>query len=144
MTDSPTPQRETEIARRAMFAVADHARDAADCRQLLDMLGLTPPKAKRRPGRPPVDHGHGDYRTYGKGCRCDDCREAQRQRCARLREDRAKDPARADRAGHGKASTYKNHGCRCVPCSKANTASVNAFRRQRRQLAALATTGGAR
>lgn len=128
-------------ARRAMLAVADHARNADDCRQLLDMLGLTPPKPKRKPGRSPVDYGHGDYRTYAKGCRCDDCREAQRKRCAEMRADRAKDPSRADRAGHGKSSTYKNYGCRCAPCSKANTASVNAFKARRRELAAM---GGAR
>jgi hypothetical protein len=130
-----------ETTRRAMLAVADRARDADDCRQLLDMLGLTPPKPKRKPGRPSIDFGHGDPRTYAKGCRCDDCREAQRKRCAEQRARRAADPTSADRAGHGKASTYKNHGCRCPACSKANTAAVNDFKRRRR---ALAVAGGTR
>ena len=129
--------------RRAMLAVADRSRDADDCRQLLDMLGIAPPKPKRKPGRPSVDHGHGDYRTYAKGCRCDDCRDAQRVRCAAMRADRAKDPSRADRAGHGKASTYKNYKCRCAECSAANTADVNAYKARRRERA-LAAMGGAR
>lgn len=125
----------TDTTRRAMLAVADHARDADDCRELLDMLGLAPKAPKRKPGRPPVDHGHGDYRTYAKGCRCDKCRDAQRERCAEARARRAADPTSADRAGHGKASTYKNHGCRCTACSKANTADVLAFKRRKRALA---------
>jgi hypothetical protein len=130
-------------ARKVLLVVADHARDADDCRQLLDMLGLTPSRPKRRRGRPPVDHGHGDYRTYAKGCRCDDCREAQRVKCAEAREARALNPAAADRAGHGKASTYKNYGCRCHACSTANTADVNAYRARRRRKRAFAETGGA-
>ena len=119
-------------AREAALAVAAHSRDAADCRHLLAMLGLTPPTPKRKPGRPTVDHGHGDHRTYAKGCRCDDCRDAHRARCANRREARAADPAAADRAGHGKASTYKNYGCRCEPCSRANTAVVTAYKARRR------------
>lgn len=140
---TPAPLPDERLAKAAL-TVAAHSSDAVDCRQLLAVLGLLPATAKRKRGRPPVDHGHGDYRTYNKGCRCDDCREAQRLRCAELRTTRAQDPAAADRAGHGKASTYKNYGCRCKACSKANTANVNAFRARRRQRKALAETGGAR
>ncbi|MEV8396334.1 hypothetical protein [Streptomyces niveus] len=104
------------------------------------MLGIVGPRPKRRPGRPPVDHGHGDYRTYLKGCRCDDCREAQRLRGIAQRARWSQDPSAADRAGHGKPSTYKNYKCRCQPCSKANSADVAAFRARRRAAAAL---GGA-
>ncbi|MER7813858.1 hypothetical protein [Streptomyces sp. NPDC096153] len=133
--------------RKAAIAVAGRATNPADCRRLLDMLGLlaelrpapaAAPTTTRRPnrkgghGRPPVDRGHGDYRTYIKGCRCDDCREDHRAHHAELRAARAKDPAAADRAGHGKTSTYKNYGCRCAACSKANTANVKAFRARRR------------
>lgn len=130
--------------RKAALAVAAHARDADDCRQLLAMLGLAASEPKRRKGRPPVDHGHGDYRTYGKGCRCDDCREAQRVHGIEQRAKWARDPEAADRAGHGKPSTYKNYGCRCEPCSKANSADVAAFRMRKRRAEALAATGGAR
>lgn len=121
--------------RKAALAVAAHATGPDDCRILLDMLGLLaqPPMPKRKPGRPRIDHGHGDYRTYGKGCRCADCREAHRVRCAKQRAARAKNPAAADRAGHGKASTYKNYKCRCTACSKANTARVVAYKARRRK-----------
>lgn len=125
----------TEQTRRAAIAVADRAKNADDCRQLLEALGLVEPQPKRR-GRPPVDHGHGHPATYQKGCRCDDCREANRNRCAEDRKARTGDPAAADRAGHGKASTYRNYNCRCSKCSKANTANVNAYRARKRQGAA--------
>ena len=131
----------TDTSRRAAIAVADRATGPDDLRTLLAMLGLAEPQPKRH-GRPPVDHGHGDHRTYKKGCRCDDCRDAHRKWCAGQRAVRQQDPAAADRAGHGKPSTYKNYGCRCMRCSKANTADVNAFRARRREKQ-LAETGGA-
>lgn len=129
---------------KVLLVVASHSQDAADLRQMLDMLGLAPSRPKRRRGRPPIDHGHGDYRTYAKGCRCEGCREAHRVKCAEAREARAKNPDAADRAGHGKGSTYKNYGCRCRACSKANTEDVSAYRTRRRQRKAMAETGGAR
>lgn len=129
-------------ARKAALAVAERATSADDCRELLSMLGLASPTTRRR-GRPTVDHGHGDYRTYIKGCRCDDCREGHRIHTAEIRKQRFQDPKAADRAGHGKASTYKNYGCRCEACSKANTADVNVFRAKRRARAELAGVGGA-
>ncbi|GKQ39513.1 hypothetical protein [Streptomyces sp. A012304] len=129
--------------RRAMLTVADHAENADDCRLLLAMLGLSAPAPKRRRGRPPVDHGHGDRRTYAKGCRCADCRDANRLHQAELRARWKNDPSSADRAGHGKPSTYKNHGCRCAECTAANTADVIAYKARRRQREALAETAGA-
>lgn len=130
-------------ARKVLLVVADHARDADDCRLLLDMLGITAPKPKRKPGRPPVDHGHGDHRTYHKGCRCNDCREANRAYQAELRARRHNDPYSADRAGHGKSSTYRNHACRCDECTAAHTADCNAYRARRRARSVVAEIGGA-
>jgi len=129
--------------RKASLAVADHARNADDCRQLLDMLGITPPKPKRKPGRPPVDHGHGNHRTYQKGCRCAACREAFRLYAASLREKWRQDSSSADRAGHGKSTTYRNHACRCDACREANRIAINEYRARRRERAALAEIGGA-
>lgn len=120
------------LTRKAALAVAGQARDADDCRLLLDMLGIAPPRPKRRRGRPPVDHGHGDHRTYNKGCRCDACREAHRVHMVDRRAAWATDPSAADRAGHGKRSTYRNYHCRCEPCTTANTADVTAYRARRR------------
>lgn len=130
--------------RKALLVVAAHAKNADDCRELLDMLGITPPKPKRRHGRPRVDHGHGDHRTYQNGCRCDDCRDAMRLRAAEQRAKRKANPSGADRAGHGKAATYRNHGCRCAECTTAHTADCTAYKARRRERAALAATGGAR
>jgi hypothetical protein len=52
------------------------------------------------------------------------------------------DPEAADRAGHGNASTYQNYGCRCRPCTDANTAKSLAYKARRRERAAMADAGG--
>jgi len=140
-----TPEEQAAAVRQ----VQRNARDRDDLRLLLDALGLDEPSqppaadeptAKRRSGRPPVDHGHGDHRTYSKGCRCTPCREANREKCAERRANWSSDPAAADRAGHGNASTYKNYGCRCDLCSQANSEAVREYRsrrgRRQRQLTA--------
>lgn len=64
------------------------------------------------------DHGHPN--TYKRGCRCNACRKANTdyQRTANAR--RRANPALADTAGHGRASTYINYGCRCALCREAN------------------------
>lgn len=113
--------------------VRRRARDEEDARLLLDAFGLlgAPAARPRRRGRPPVDRGHGHPTTYRKGCRCDDCRDATRARRAAQAAQRAADPAAADRAGHGRAGTYKHYGCRCDDCRAANTADA----RQRRAAA---------
>jgi hypothetical protein len=65
--------------------------------------------------------GHGFPSTYKSGCRCASCREANRvyQKAANAR--RRQDPTGADRAGHGKRSTYINYACRCSDCRSAHT-----------------------
>lgn len=132
-----------DSTRKAVLTVASYARDAAECRELLAMLGITPPNRKRKPGRPQVDHGHGDHRTYSKGCRCTECRAAHAERHQEQQRRRVSDPKAADRAGHGKAPTYQNYGCRCRPCTEANSAKSAAYKAQRRERAAAAGTGGA-
>lgn len=74
---------------------------------------------------------HGKRGTYQAGCRCADCREANRlyQQAATAR--RSQDPRLADVAGHGSSSTYKNYLCRCTKCRAANAAEVRG--RQARQ-----------
>ncbi|MGW4796138.1 hypothetical protein ACWEPC_27330 [Nonomuraea sp. NPDC004297] len=60
-------------------------------------------------------------RAYLAGCRCGLCRA---KNAAERRKQRARskaDPYRADKAGHGKANTYKNHDCRCDACKTAHT-----------------------
>jgi hypothetical protein len=70
------------------------------------------------PGRinPTAPHGLNGYTHYG--CRCGVCREANRTRHAKNRENRKARLATAD-VPHGSASTYGNWGCRCEPCRDA-------------------------
>lgn len=66
-------------------------------------------------GRPIIHGGSGG--GYVRGCRCEDCTEANRLRCKRRAEERRQlllaDPSLAP---HGKDSTYTNWGCRCDEC----------------------------
>jgi phage FluMu protein Com len=64
---------------------------------------------------------HGKPATYKGGCRCPKCREANRVYQAAANKRRAADPALADRAGHGRYSTYINYACRCPACRAANS-----------------------
>jgi hypothetical protein len=119
----------TPQERRAALIVAGRATDVAGCRDLLEALGLLAPQPKRR-GRRPIERDHGTVSRYEQGCRCDVCREAATIRSREWRARARKDPAAADRAGHGRASTYKNYSCRCDPCRAAHSA-VLAARRER-------------
>jgi hypothetical protein len=115
----------------AALFVASRATDADDCRELLAMLGLTPAE-KRKPGRPRGEYDHGDPGRYSQGCRCQKCRDANTERCRGQQRRRVGDPEAADRAGHGRASTYQNYGCRCRPCTDANSAKSVAYKQARR------------
>lgn len=81
---------------------------------------------------------HGTPRTYKRGCRCDLCRAANKQRVLAWRaESYAKAiPPNA----HGRASTYSNWGCRCAECTRAHSARCAEYARRR---AAEARQGGA-
>lgn len=129
--------------RKAALAVAAHSTSVAECRELLNMLGL-PSKSKRGRGRPRGVYECGDARKYAQGCRCTDCRAGHAERHREQQQRRVSDPKAADRAGHGKASTYQNYGCRCRPCTEANTAKSLAYKAQRRERAALVESGGPR
>ena len=123
---------------KAALTVAARSVDTADCRELLAMLGLldtaTAPKqrSRKRRGRPTKDYGHGHPLTYAKGCRCAKCRAANAARWRARLASATADPARADRAGHGRPYTYKNHGCRCPACTAANSEKCREYRERRR------------
>ncbi|MFI2426554.1 hypothetical protein ACH5A7_21070 [Streptomyces sp. NPDC018955] len=74
---------------------------------------------------------HGRASTYKSGCRCTECREANRVYQAASNKRRAADPALADRAGHGRASTYINYACRCDACKAANSQRLREQRERR-------------
>lgn len=71
----------------------------------------------------PSSQPHGTRGRYCRGCRCEDCTEANRQ-CGRRLKGRI--PPR-----HGTESAYRNYACRCEPCLLAGSIA-NARTRQRR------------
>lgn len=71
---------------------------------------------------------------YVRGCRCDGCRTASRNRQYRQKKIRQKRLAKdMTLANHGQASTYMNWGCRCEPCTTAHSARCVLYARRRRQ-----------
>lgn len=122
----------------AALLVAGWSRDAADCRRLLEALGLIPAAQPSPQSAELMKAGisvHGRYRAYMAGCRCDDCRAANAAAKQRSRQRAAADSSRADRAGHGKADTYKNHSCRCDQCREAWRVWQSEHRKQQRRAA---------
>jgi hypothetical protein len=79
--------------------------------------------------------GHGTVARYmGHGCRCNDCREAVRQRSISRREaSEANDGVYPGQIAHG-GSAYANYGCRCDACTAAHTRTVGMGRRKRYEL----------
>jgi hypothetical protein len=117
----------SETDREVVAALVERkAIDNADRNLLLTMLGLKEePKRRGRVGK------HGTPYCYSRGCRRQECTAANTARQAKLRRDRAADPSRADAAGHGKSSTYKNYGCRCGLCRKDHTRDCAALKAAR-------------
>jgi hypothetical protein len=65
---------------------------------------------------------HGEARTYDRGCHCDLCKKAHREKIARNRAERkARLEQGFDSERHGRATTYDD-GCRCPACSEAKVA----------------------
>jgi hypothetical protein len=72
----------------------------------------------------PTFRNHGTPSAYNKGCSCDDCRAAHRERVNRsLARMRARGLA-PDDPRHGHHNTYKNWACRCDPCRAAHSAEM--------------------
>lgn len=80
----------------------------------------------------PITHGITGYR---RKCRCAECRKANTNAQNRRKAARLADPTAADRAGHGKYTTYINYGCRCALCKQAQSEANrrNYERRMQRQ-----------
>lgn len=71
---------------------------------------------------------HGTLARYGSrshGCRCDECRRANRERSQALRDS-------GDPPNHG-LSGYVNYGCRCKTCKEANRLHQRGLRATKRQ-----------
>lgn len=83
------------------------------------------------------EHG-GSGSGYSKGCRCLPCSVANSDRLRRRRKERLDarimvegrwfqpDEKVVDK--HGTRAVYVNWGCRCLPCTEANSAETNRVR----------------
>ena len=79
---------------------------------------------------------HGTPSAYNHGCRCEDCREANRTRCQDLRATLKRRTDSGDPAvPHGTTGGYKNWGCHCVECTAANTVASRVYYREQQELA---------
>lgn len=76
--------------------------------------------------------GAGTAYVYNK-CRCDECREANRIRVARRRNERRAEPKAPDDPRHGKSTFYSNHGCRCEKCTAAWSAECKRYADKRKE-----------
>lgn len=54
---------------------------------------------------------------YRKGCRCDECKQAERERWQRSRDRRRNGPV--PEHVHGTWNGYSNYGCKCLDCLEA-------------------------
>ncbi len=76
------------------------------------------------------------HSRYVHGCPCDECRAAHAKYKRGKLWERMNERVLVDgrlvhpRAPHGTRSGYQNWGCRCVPCTRANTEAM-AARRER-------------
>ncbi|WP_461712195.1 hypothetical protein [Streptomyces sp. DSM 41013] len=95
--------------------------------------GVRPLCIRHYTPRPDVPITHGRIVGYRRGCRCPECRAANTAAANRRKAERSKDPTAADRAGHGKATTYCNYGCRCTPCKEAQSKANKYYAAQRKQ-----------
>lgn len=88
-------------------------------RERVDEQAPTPPAA---PPRLPPAGGHGAFKNYQAGCRCERCREANRVRHAAQRADRrARGGLPPGDSRHGTHTGYTNWCCRCDPCRAAGS-----------------------
>lgn len=70
---------------------------------------------------------HGTYYSYVNGCRCDECKSANRAQAFKDRHRRKGQEPK----NHG-YSGYTNWGCRCEICTKANTDYGREYQRKQR------------
>ena len=64
---------------------------------------------------------HGGKYAYEQRCRCEVCIEAWNGRHRELRARRAAVAAARTDITHGTIGTYRNHGCRCEACYRAQS-----------------------
>lgn len=57
---------------------------------------------------------HGEAKSYDKGCRCDECKEAFRERAREAKGRRLSRPI--PEHVHGTWNGYSNYNCRCPRC----------------------------
>lgn len=66
-----------------------------------------------------LKHGGAGTAYSHYGCRCEECKEANRIRVAKRKKQRYLETKDPNDPRHGSSSFYSNHGCRCEKCSEA-------------------------
>lgn len=79
------------------------------------------PEVEEPPVLPEGDHRHGKPAGYRKGCRCEPCTVAWREKCTRERQARFARELDPDDHRHGTTNFYSNYGCRCDKCTDAQS-----------------------
>lgn len=69
----------------------------------------------------------GTYSSYSRGCRCAECRAANRDYCARTIKNMQARGLSADDPRHGTNNGYQSWGCRCEACKVAHAESSRDF-----------------
>ena len=80
-----------------------------------------------------MNHGGSGTAYANYGCRCDECKEANRARTSRRRKERFAEPKAPDDPRHGKSTFYSNHGCRCEKCTAAWSAECKRYADKRKE-----------
>lgn len=76
---------------------------------------------------------HGTRARYTGGCRCGECRAANRAYITARRRAAGIGPRRTGpQTGHGTETRYARWGCRCDACRAAHTAYQRALRHAKR------------
>lgn len=76
---------------------------------------------------------HGRRSQYIAGCRCDECREADREYQQQRREQRRQLPD--EQKPHGTPKCYTHYECRCEACTHAASTAVTARQLAKRRAA---------
>lgn len=106
------------------------------------------PRPSQRRHSPPSDlppHvNHGTRLAYRRfKCKCDACRQWQRELVASSKAKRKLIAESRTDIEHGSPNTYTNHGCRCSPCSDAQSRRFAAGRVARAERLTQELTGQA-
>lgn len=90
-------------------------------------------EALRPEPRTPLRDICGTAARYAAGCHCAECREANRVRMVRDRNQRVEKGRRnPELIPHGTVGAYKNWGCQCEACTAVHSEACRQYKRRRK------------